>query len=340
MDSAVIRTRGWRLSGTDTNQPGSVFLSVVIPVYNEEQSLQLLFERLTESLAPLGLAYEIVFVDDGSSDSSLQILRQLVAEHATVVLLEQRRNFGKSAALNAGFSLARGDAIITMDADLQDDPEGIRTLLERLGEGYDLVTGWRVNRWKNDPLTKTIPSRIANSTTRIMSGIPLHDMNSGFKCYRAEVVRNIHLHSDLHRYIPVLAHYRGFKVTEVPIEHFPRQYGQSKYGAGRFLRSMFDLITVLFLSRFRYRPLHLFGLAGAISAGVGLIISFYLSLVWLFTDDPIGDRPLLLLGVLLIIVGVQFVSIGLIADLVVSIERHYEDPQSTVRKIYRHDSDD
>jgi glycosyltransferase involved in cell wall biosynthesis len=313
-----------------------VRLSIVIPVYNEEESLLLLYERLESVLESSGEKYEIIFVDDGSTDHSAQILRELVITHPAVVLVEQVANFGKSAALTTGFSVAQGDIVITLDADLQDDPAEIPVLRAKLDEGYDLVTGLRANRGSNDPIGKTLPSKVANTLTRVMSGVPLKDMNSGFKCYRRVVIKTIRLHSDLHRYIPVLAYYNGFKVTEVPVKHHPRQFGVSKYGAGRFMRSLFDLLTVLFLSRYRYRPLHLFGTAGLISGGIGFLISLYLTLIWLFTDQSIGDRPLLMLGVLLIIVGVQFISMGLIADLIVSIERNRESPQSTVRHIYRH----
>ena len=315
------------------NQPS---ISIIIPVYNEEQSLAPLFERLQNSLDGLAQSYELIFVDDGSTDYSLEIMQGFVNQRPQqVVVVEQVSNLGKSAALMVGFAIARGDVLFTMDADLQDDPDEIPTLLAKLDEGYDLVTGLRSNRGNNDPIGKTFPSKVANRLTRTLSGVPLRDMNSGFKCYRREVVKTVKLHSDLHRYIPVLAYYHGFKVTEVPIKHHPRQYGCSKYGAGRFIRSLFDLVTVLFLSRYRYRPLHMFGTVGLLFAGSGLLISFYLSLVWLFTDNPIGSRPLLMLGVLLIITGTQFILMGLVADLIVSIERNREDPTSTVRRVHR-----
>lgn len=314
-------------------------ISVIIPVYNEEESLPHLIEQLRQSLDGLGRTYEIVFIDDGSTDQSLTIMHGFVEQYPQVVVVEQISNFGKSMALTAGFAVARGDVIFTMDADLQDDPGEMHLLLAKLDEGYDLVTGLRSNRGSNDPLGKTFPSKVANRMTRVLSGVPLKDMNSGFKCYRRVVIKTIKLHSDLHRYIPVLAYYRGFKVTEVPIQHHARQYGYSKYGAGRFVRSLFDLMTVLFLSRYRYRPLHIFGLAGAFFSFFGFAISFYLSLVWLFTDNPIGNRPLLMLGVLFIITGVQLISVGLVADLIVSIDRNREDPKSTIRQIYKRDAE-
>jgi glycosyltransferase involved in cell wall biosynthesis len=338
--SAVLEAlSGWecKLRAATEHDSEAVRISIVIPVHNEEESLLALFQHLTRVLQSVGQPYEIIFVDDGSSDSSLQILKGFVTTNPEVIAVEQRTNFGKSAALNTGFSVARGEILFTLDADLQDDPDEIPALLAKLEEGYDLVTGLRANRWSNDPLGKTIPSRVANAVTRLVSGVPLRDMNSGFKGYRREVIQHIRLHSDLHRYIPVLAYYQGFRIVEVPITHHARQHGFSKYGTSRFLRSLFDLLTVLFLSRFRYRPLHLFGVVGAASGGLGTVILVYLSMIWLFTDSRIGDRPLLLLGVLLVIIGIQFVSIGLVADLVVSIDRNREDPQSTVRKIHRDD---
>lgn len=313
----------------------TVDLSIVIPVYNEEESLDELISQLTEVLNATRRTYELVFVDDGSRDRSLDILKNYADQRPDIVIVQQRNNFGKSAALMAGFHVAGGAVVITMDADLQDEPQEIPTLLAKLDEGYDVVTGQRENRWGNDPLSKTLPSRLANRITRVVSGVPLSDMNSGFKCYRADVTRNIHLHSDHHRYIPVLAYYEGFRVTETPVKHHPRKYGSSKYGAGRYLRSLLDLMTVMFLSRYSTRPLHLFGSIGLILLALGTMFGVYLSGIWLFTDQAIGDRPLLLLAVLLIVVGIQFLLFGLIADLVLSINRTQEDPLGKVRHIYR-----
>jgi dolichol-phosphate mannosyltransferase len=322
---------------TDPNPTtDSLALSVVIPMYNEEESLPHLLARLSAVLDGVTTAYEIVFVDDGSTDGSAALVSGWVKENPRIVLVRQRANFGKSVALNTGFGVARGEVIITMDADLQDEPNEIPTLLTKLDEGYDLVTGLRSNRSVNDPLSKRIPSKVANGLTRWASGVPLRDMNSGFKAYRRELTQTLRLHGGLHRYVPVLAHYKGFKVVEQPVSHNPRQYGKSKYGPARFVSSLYDLMTVLFLSRFRDRPLHLFGTVGALSGGLGVLISLYLSLVWLFTDEDIGTRPLLTLGVLLIIVGVQFVSLGLIADLIISLDRNRDNPTATVRRIERH----
>jgi glycosyltransferase involved in cell wall biosynthesis len=315
-------------------QETSVDISIITPVYNEAESLPHLYSRLTSVLKTMQRSYEIIFVDDGSKDSSRNVVKSFIELDPHVILVEQRTNFGKSVALNTGFSIAQGEFVITMDADLQDQPEEIMKLLDKMQEGFDLVTGLRVNRWENDPFSKTIPSRVANTLTRVVTGVPLFDMNSGFKCYRRELISRIRLHSDLHRYIPVLAHYQGFRITEVPVIQDRRKYGRSKYGPSRFIRSLFDLLTVMFLSRFRYRPLHLFGSVGVAIGAIGFFILLYLATLWVFTPEPIGDRPLLMLGVLLVVVGIQVTSIGLIADLVVSIDRLKEDPQTTVRNIY------
>lgn len=311
-------------------------LSVVIPVFNEFESIPHLYARLSPVLAAITDSHEIVFVDDGSSDSSVQVISDLVDRHPEVVLVRHRSNFGKSVAMNTGFNVARGEVIFTMDADLQDEPTEIPKLLSRIEEGNDLVVGLRSNRSTNDPLSKIIPSRVANYLTRVVSGLPLRDMNSGLKAYRRELASKLRLHGGLHRYVPVLAHYKGYKICEESVSHNPRQYGHSKYGPSRFLSSLFDLLTVFFLSRFRYRPLHLFGTVGGVASVLGLLIFLYLGGVWVFTDDPIGKRPLLTFGVVLVVVGVQFASLGLITELMVSMEREREDPHSPVLGISRH----
>lgn len=308
-------------------------ISLIIPVYNEVESLPVLLERLETELGRISKPYEIIFIDDGSSDGSLELLKKLCGEHPHLILAVHRANFGKSAGLSTGFSLAQGQFVITIDADLQDEPGEISKLIDALGEGYDVAIGWRVDRGRNDPLSKVIPSRIANFVTRHLSGVPLNDMNSGFKCYRREVIEQISLHSDLHRYIPILAHYRGFRIIEVPVAHHQRQFGHSKYGPERFLRSFIDLLTVIFLSRYRYRPLHFFGLIGMFFGGIGLFINAYLAVLWVAGERPIGDRPLLLLGVLLVIVGFQLALSGLIADLIISLNQSREGNLSLVREI-------
>lgn len=288
-------------------------VSVVVPVFNEAESLPVLFDELDQVLDTLGKPYEIVFVDDGSRDRTPEVLRELHQRDPSVQVIQFRRNFGKSAALSAGFDAAAGDIVITMDGDLQDMPAEIPTLLEELDDDTDLVSGWKHPR--NDPLSKRVPSGLFNKVVRLMTGISIHDFNCGFKVYRSEVTREIPLYGELHRYIPVLAHNKGFRVTEAKVRHRPRQYGESKFGGTRFARGFFDLATVLFLTQYNLRPLHFFGWFGIATFTLGFVINAYLSLQW-FMGEPIGHRPLLTLGVLLMIIGGQFFVFGLLAEMI------------------------
>jgi glycosyltransferase involved in cell wall biosynthesis len=308
-------------------------ISVIIPVYNENESLPILYDRLVTVLDAIGMRWEIVFVDDGSTDGTSQTLVKMQQQDARVVVIAQRRNFGKSLALTAGFEVARGDILITMDGDLQDEPAEIPILLAKLNEGYDVVTGWKKER--QDPLSKRIPSRIANRTTALMTGLNLNDMNSGFKIYRRDCIQRITLYGDLHRYVPVLAHYAGFKVTEVPVVHHKRQFGKSKYGVGRLMRGGLDLLTVLFLNQYSRRPLHLFGSTGAVLLLAGFVINLSLTVEWLAGARNLSDRPLLTLGVLLMLMGIQLLTMGLLAELLVSHIQRNEHPLNTVARIYR-----
>ncbi|MGD2027862.1 MAG: glycosyltransferase family 2 protein [Anaerolineales bacterium] len=306
-----------------------MLISFVIPTYNEEESLRPLYEQILEHVVPTGHDYEIIFVDDGSTDGSLLAMRELHAKDPRVKVVQFRRNFGKAAALMAGFDLVEGEIVFTMDADLQDDPVEIPRFLEKLDEGYDLVSGWKYPRL--DPITKTAPSRLANFTIRLGTGIKLHDFNCGYKAMRREVTKEIKLYGELHRYVPVLAHWRGFDVTEIKVRHHPRQFGRSKYGFRRLSRGLFDFITVIFLLQYTRRPLHFFGWMGLISLFLGVLIDGYLTILWL-SGETIGHRPLLTLGTLLIIVGAQFFSLGLLAELlsysILSREQEY-----TIREI-------
>jgi glycosyltransferase involved in cell wall biosynthesis len=311
----------------------SVDISLVIPVYNEHESLPPLHGKLLSVLESLSFEWQIIYVDDGSTDGSTEILKQLQADDARITVAIQRRNFGKSNALMTGFMLATGDRIITMDSDLQDDPDEIPRMLEKLDDGYDLVSGWKRNR--KDPLSKRIPSKIANTITGYFTGLQLRDMNSGFKAYRSECAKSLTIYGDLHRYIPVIAHLDGYNVTDIPVTHHERRYGHSKYGVERLLRGGFDFLTILFLGRYGHRPLHFFGILGGILLSIGLIINLILAIEWFQGIRPIGDRPLLLLGILLVLVGLQFLTIGLIAELVVSLKQENENPLSSVRTIYR-----
>jgi glycosyltransferase involved in cell wall biosynthesis len=292
----------------------AALLSLVIPVYNEADSLAPLVTEIDESLSGDGSPYEIVFVDDGSSDGSFAAMREIAERRDDVRVVKLRRNFGKAAALSHGFAAARGDIVVTMDGDRQDDPDEIPRLVAPLAEGYDLVSGWKQRR--QDPLNKTLPSRFFNWTVRRTSGIPLHDFNCGLKAYRRDVIETISVYGELHRYIPVVAEQAGFRVTEVKVSHRRRMAGRSKYGWQRYLRGYLDLITVLFLGRYQHRPQHLFGGVGTLLIMLGLLVELYLTVDKLAFGNPIGQRPLLLLGALLIIVGVQLLSLGLIGELI------------------------
>ncbi|MFN0155181.1 MAG: glycosyltransferase family 2 protein [Gaiella sp.] len=287
-------------------------ISVVVPVCNEELAVEPLLAELTVALDGTGERYEVIFVDDGSTDATFAALTRAHAAYDAVKVVRLRRNFGKAAALDAGFRLAEGDVVVTIDGDLQDDPAEIPRLLAKLSEGFDLVCGWKTER--RDPLRRRIPSRVFNRVTGLISGIRLHDMNCGLKAYRAEVVDGLRLYGELHRYIPVLAHYRGYRVAELPVNHRPRGHGRSRYGLERYLRGFLDLLTVTFMGRYRYRPLHLFGGLGLLVGACGGVILGYLTVVKI-GGGAIGHRPLLTLGVLLVVVGIQLLSLGLLSEL-------------------------
>jgi glycosyltransferase involved in cell wall biosynthesis len=289
-------------------------LSLVVPVFNEAESLELLVDEIDEAVAPLGHPSEIVFVDDGSTDGSFRIMRHLAERRQDVRVVRLRRNFGKAAALAHGFAVSRGDYIVTLDGDRQDDPREIPRLIGKLDDGFDLVSGWKQSR--QDPLSKTLPSRVFNWTVRRTTGIPLHDFNCGLKAYRREVIETISVYGEQHRYIPVVAAQAGFRVTEERVNHRPRVAGRSKYGWQRYLRGYLDLLTVLFLGRYQHRPQHLFGGIGTLFLALGVLVEIYLTIDKLIFGEPIGQRPLLLLGALLIIVGVQLLSLGLIGELI------------------------
>jgi glycosyltransferase involved in cell wall biosynthesis len=291
-------------------------LSLVIPVFNEADSLELLVDEIDEALAQLGRPYEIVFVDDGSTDGSFRVMKGLAEARPEVCVVRLRRNFGKAAALAHGFAVCRGDYIVTLDGDRQDDPREIPRLIAPLDADFDLVSGWKQSR--QDPLSKTLPSRFFNWTVRRTTGIPLHDFNCGLKAYRREVIETISVYGEQHRYIPVVAAQAGFRVTEEKVSHRRRVAGRSKYGWQRYLRGYLDLLTVLFLGRYQHRPQHLFGGIGTLLVFVGVLVELYLTIDKLLFGQPIGQRPLLLFGVLLIIVGVQLLSLGLIGELIAS----------------------
>ena len=305
-------------------------ISVVVPLRDEERTVALLYDEVRAALEPLARPWEVVYVDDGSTDGSWAALTRLHAAHENVRVVRLRRNFGKATALQAGFAEASGNVIVTMDADLQDDPAEIPRLLAKLDEGFDLVSGWKTRR--RDPLSRRIVSKIFNSVTGWLSGVHLHDMNCGLKAYRAEAVQGLRLYGELHRFIPVLAHHRGFRVAELAVNHRAREHGRSRYGLERYVRGFLDLLTVSFLGRYRTRPLHLFGGLGLLLGCLGSGVLLYMVALKL-GGEAIGGRPLLVLGVLLVVVGLQFFSLGLIAEMVT---RQHEERTSVEERAQQH----
>ena len=299
---------------TPASEDNAIAFSVVIPLYNEEQSLEELHRRLTDTLATLSDRFEIIFVDDGSIDNSFAVIKNLHQRDSRVKAVRFRKNFGKSTALSAGFKKARGKIIVTLDADLQDLPEEIPSLLNKLEQGYDLVSGWKKKR--KDSLIRKIASRLFNRVTSFFTGVKLHDFNCGLKCYRRELVDELLLYGELHRYIPAIANWKGFRVGEVKVGHHPRMHGVSKFGSERYLRGLFDLLTVVMLTKYPEKPLHFFGLLGTILSLSGLAINLYMAVLRI-SGKWISNRPLLLLGILLLILGVQFIFFGLMGELIV-----------------------
>ncbi len=306
------------VSGTTTCPEGGEALdldvSVLVPVLNEAETVAELSRQVTEVLDGLGLSFELIFVDDGSDDGTPQRVKDVRHTDPRVKLIWLRRNFGKAAALSAGFDACRGRVIVTMDGDLQDDPKEIPRFLAALEEReLDLVSGWKKRR--HDPISKTLPSKLFNGVTRTLAQVDLHDFNCGFKAYRREVLEQIHIYGELHRYIPVLASRRGFKIGEIEVEHHPRRHGVSKYGLDRFYKGLLDLITVLFITKYTRRPLHLFGAIGLLFLGAGFGVNSYLALRWL-GGASLSNRPLLLAGVLLMVIGIQVLTTGLLGEMI------------------------
>lgn len=301
----------WPLSNFNAEAP--VALSIVIPLYNEEDSLPHLQQEIAKVCEANGITYEVVYVDDGSRDGSFAVLEEMHRKDSRIKVIQFRSNCGKSDALSAGFKEAAGTYVMTMDADLQDDPHEIPRLIARLEEGFDLVSGWKKKR--HDPVSKRWPSKFFNRVTGLLSGVRLHDFNCGLKIYRNEVVKTVHVYGELHRYIPVLAALEGFRIGELAVNHRPRKFGKTKFGAARFFRGPLDLVTVLFLSKYMRRPLHLFGGLGFLISIAGLGITAYLVVMRVVRNAYLSNRPLLFIGVLLIIVGVQFISLGLLGEM-------------------------
>ncbi len=292
-------------------------ISFVIPVFNEEQSLSRLYSEIIENSK--SYEYEMIFIDDGSTDNSFKIMKKLAEKNRNIKVIKFRKNFGKSAGLQVGFEQANGDIIFTMDSDLQDNPKEIPNFIKKIEEGYDLVTGWKKKR--RDPISKTVPSKFFNSITSGTFKLKLHDYNCGFKAYRKEVIEELDIYGEMHRYIPVLAYSKGFKVTEIPVEHRKREFGKSKYGVERYIRGFLDLLTVKLVTAYIHSPLYLFGRIGTTFSILGILIGLYLTVMKFGYGQPLSNRPLLYLSILFIMVGIQFFSIGLLGELIINQNR-------------------
>ena len=312
---------------SSTTESQTLEISIVVPLYNEEESLSELVDQIKKSLPYR--SFELIFVDDGSNDSSWDVIEQLVEVNSEVKGISLGVNQGKSYALQAGFNEVKGQYIVTMDADLQDDPAEIEQMICSLESGYDLVSGWKKKRF--DPISKTIPSKFFNWVTRRAAGIHLHDFNCGLKAYRAEVVAHIQLYGELHRYIPLLAKRAGFgSITEQIVQHRARKYGRTKFGLSRFINGFLDLITILFVQKYLQKPMHFFGTIGVLLMSIGSLINIYLAGIRIFYNAGIGNRPLLFLGILLMVLGVQFLSTGFLGELI--NKNHIHNRQPVIRK--------
>lgn len=311
----------------------NIYLSVVLPLFNEEENIPTLNSELQEACSNLGKSYEIIYIDDGSTDKSLEILSHLQMADPHIVVISFRRNFGQTAAISAGFDYARGEIIVSMDADLQNDPHDIPNFLEKIEKGYDVVTGWRHDR-KDKFITRRLPSMLANKIISYTTGVRLHDYGCTLKAFRREVVKNIRLYGEMHRFIPAIASGMGISIAEIKVNHRPRKFGTSKYGIGRTFKVILDLVTVKFLLSYATRPIQVFGLTGMACGGIAILITLMMIIQRQFYQQPMGDRPLLLLAILLIFIGIQFVTIGLLAEIQVRTYHESQDkPIYHVKKL-------
>jgi len=293
-------------------------ITIIIPIYNEELSIDSLYNEIKVIVDNNFNEYEIIFIDDGSSDLSFNVINNIALKDFNVIAIQLNRNYGKSDALNEGFKLSRYNNIVTLDGDLQDDPNEITKLVEKLNQGWDCISGWKKNR--KDPLSKTIPSFFFNKFVNFLSGLKLHDLNCGIKAYKRDAIKSLNIYGGLHRYIPLLLFNNGYKVSEHIVNHRPRLHGKTKYGKSRFFHGIFDFLTIYFLKKYFNKPMYFFGSIGLLLSSIGILINLYLSILW-FQGISIGSRPLFFLGILLIVVGIQSLSIGLIGELIVNSSR-------------------
>ena len=308
-----------------------VGLSIVIPIYNEKESIGGLYEKLNKALSRMNLKYEVLLIDDGSVDGTFNELLKVHRKNKLFKIIRFRKNFGQTSAISAGFSYAEGEVVITLDADLQNDPQDIPVLLEKLNEGYDIVSGWRKNR-KDKAVTRRFPSIIANKIISKLTGVHLHDYGCTLKVYKKEVVKNINLYGEMHRYIPAIASWMGVKVAEVPVMHHSRRYGKSKYGVSRTIKVILDVITLKFLLSYSQSPIQIFGLVGLFSGLFGFIVTAYLIIMRLFFNQPLADRPLFILSIFMIFIGVQLITIGLLAEVLIRVYHKVQNRSTYVIK--------
>lgn len=301
-----------KASGGDSKK--KMDLSIVIPVYNEEESVSQLYNKLNKTLPGLKLDYEVILIDDGSTDGSYGELRKIHKKNSSYKIIRFRRNFGQTSAMSAGFHYSSGNVIITLDADLQNDPKDIPAILKKLDQGYDIVSGWRKDR-KDKAVSRRFPSIVANKMISKLTGVHLHDYGCTLKAYRKEVIDNIELYGEMHRYIPAIASRMGVDVAEIPVTHHSRKYGKSKYGISRTIRVILDIITIKFLLSYSQRPIQIFGLLGLLSGAAGFIITLYLIIMRLFFNQSLADRPLFILSIFMIFIGVQLITMGLLAEM-------------------------
>ncbi|MCX6384412.1 MAG: glycosyltransferase family 2 protein [Actinobacteria bacterium] len=299
---------------TDKDQE-SVYLSVVIPVYNEKQNISYLYENLNSVLPGIGRKYEVILIDDGSMDGTFKELLSIHEQNDNYKIIRFRKNFGQTPAMSAGFDYANGEVIITLDADLQNDPKDIPALLKKIDEGYDIVSGWRINR-QDKAISRKLPSKIANWLIARLTGIKIHDYGCTLKAYRSDVVKNIELYGEMHRYIPAVASWMGISVAEVPVHHHSRKFGKSKYGISRTIRVILDIIILKYLLSYSQRPIQIFGLMGLITGLIGCIVTIYLIIMRLFFNVPLSSRPLFTLSIFMIFIGLQLITMGILGELI------------------------
>ena len=308
------------MSNISKKNASGIDLSIVIPIYNERESVAKLYKELDKTLSAMSLKYEVLLIDDGSTDGTFDELKKIHRKNKLFKIIRFRKNFGQTPAISAGFNFAEGEVIVTLDSDLQNDTRDIPLIIEKINEGYDIVSGWRVNR-KDKAITRRFPSAVANKIISKLTGVYLHDYGCTLKAYRKEVVKNIELYGEMHRYIPAIASWMGVRVAEVPVRHHSRKYGKSKYGVSRTIKVILDIITVKFLLSYSQRPIQVFGLLGLFSATAGFIITVYLIIMRIFFSQALSERPLFILSIFMVFIGIQLITMGLLAEVLMRVHQ-------------------